>query len=273
MTRSDDPGSGEAKVAYTSAFIAKLELLWGEGFLSPGGPEEVALILEGLDLTGQRVLDIGCGIGGIDLLLVEAHGAASVLGIDVEMPVLERARARAKAAGLTERLDFRQVSPHQVAPGPLPLADDSFDLVFSKDAMVHIPDKAALYAEVLRVLRPGGVFAASDWMRGGEAPPSAEMRAWLRDISLDLDLVPQARAAAALEAAGFEDVRVTDRNAWYREEGQREVERLKGPLRTAVTGILGPATYETWVRGKEAAAALLQNGEFRPGHLRARKPA
>ena len=52
----------------------------------------------------------------------------------------------------------------QAPPGPLPFADASFDIVFSKDALLHVPDKDALFAEIFRVLKPGGVFAASDWM-------------------------------------------------------------------------------------------------------------
>lgn len=256
------------KESYGAPFIAKLELLWGDGFLSPGGREEVALILEGLDLTGLSVLDVGCGIGGIDVLLAQAHGAAQVLGLDVEDLVLERAAARARDAGLADRLSFRKV-----APGPFPLPDNGFDLVFSKDAMVHIPDKAALYAEVLRVLKPGGVFAASDWMRRDAAPPSDEMRGWLQEISLALDLGPLAEAEALLRQAGFEAVRVTNRNAWYRKEAAREVERLEGGLREPVIETLGREGYETWLSGKRKSVRLLESGEFCPGHLRARKPA
>ena len=53
-----------------------------------------------------------------------------------------------------------------VEPGPLPFADQSFDAVFTKDAIVHIPDKPPFYREVLRVLRPGGLFVGSDWLCG-----------------------------------------------------------------------------------------------------------
>ncbi len=258
----------EQREFYGAPFIAKLELLWGDGFLSPGGREEVALILEGLDLTGLTVLDVGCGIGGIDLLLVEEHGAARVLGIDVEDLVLEHAMARARDAGLADRLSFRKV-----APGPFPLADASFALVFSKDSLVHIPDKGALYAEVLRVLKPGGVFAASDWMRRDATPPSDEMKTWLQEISLALDLAPLDQAEALLRQAGFEAVEVTKRNAWYRSEAAREVERLEGGLREPVIEILGQAGYETWLSGKRKSVRLLERGEFCPGHLRGRKPA
>ena len=47
---------------YSESFVAGLEWIWGEGFMSPGGADEVLEILQGVDLTGKRVLDIGCGL-------------------------------------------------------------------------------------------------------------------------------------------------------------------------------------------------------------------
>ena len=46
---------------YDDRAIRFLEALWGEGFLSPGGPDEVRRIVEDIDFSGKRVLDIGCG--------------------------------------------------------------------------------------------------------------------------------------------------------------------------------------------------------------------
>ena len=71
----------EHYVEYDDDFVAVLEAMWGAGFLSPGGPEEVARIVEGLDLSGARVLDVGCGAGGCDLELALRHGAAEVVGV------------------------------------------------------------------------------------------------------------------------------------------------------------------------------------------------
>ena len=58
------------EIEYDDTLVAMLEMIWGEGFLSPGGAEEVALLLEGEYISGKKVIDIGCGIGGIDVLLV-----------------------------------------------------------------------------------------------------------------------------------------------------------------------------------------------------------
>ena len=82
---------------YPPKLITMLEAVWGQGFLSPGGPDEVARIIGTHDFTGKTVLDIGCGAGGIDLALVQNHGAGYVLGIDVEDPVLARLQGAAGA--------------------------------------------------------------------------------------------------------------------------------------------------------------------------------
>ena len=98
---------------YPEEFVAGLEWMWGEGWLSPGGPVEVAAILEGRSIRGQRVLDVGCGLGGVDVELVLTHGAAEVVGIDIEPRLLARARTLVARHGLEER-----ISLHHVQPGP-----------------------------------------------------------------------------------------------------------------------------------------------------------
>ncbi|MGI9351172.1 MAG: SAM-dependent methyltransferase, partial [Rhizobiaceae bacterium] len=65
-------------ILYDRSVIEFLEELWGEGFLSPGGPEEVARVVDGVDLKGKHVLDIGCGSGAISVLLASEFGAGKV---------------------------------------------------------------------------------------------------------------------------------------------------------------------------------------------------
>lgn len=259
-------GKGE-HVEYDDNMVGAIELLWGEGFLSPGGREEVALILDGLDLAGKSVLDVGCGTGGVDVLLVREHGADQVLGIDVEQPVLDQSIARARREGLADRLSFRKV-----APGAFPLEDESFDVVFSKDAMIHIGDKAALFAEVYRVLRPGGCFAASDWMCRDEEPPSAEMQHYLGVVGLTFGMHSPPVYRAALEAAGFERIELVDRNRWAAEILRRDYAMLSGPMFHQLKARVGDAA-DDFVELWRAGSAVMDSGELRPGHLRAFKPA
>ncbi|MEE9253622.1 MAG: methyltransferase domain-containing protein, partial [Pseudomonadales bacterium] len=158
---------------YTDEEIAEFEAMFGDGFLSPGGQVEVAKIVENISLAGKEVLDIGVGIGGPACLLIEKHGAARVTGIDVEDTVLRTAPQTVLRRDLQDRVILKRVEP-----GPLPFDDESFDVVFSKDAIIHIPDKGALFREIYRILKPGGCIAMSDWYRG-EEPLTEEMAAWL----------------------------------------------------------------------------------------------
>ena len=60
---------------HDDGYITFFEEVWGSGYLSPGGPDEVARIVDGLDCVGARVLDIGCGSDGITLSLACDHGS------------------------------------------------------------------------------------------------------------------------------------------------------------------------------------------------------
>ncbi len=111
MTSEDD-------LEYDADLVDGLELIWGEGFLSPGGPSEVAQILGDISVEGKHALDIGCGLGGPSCALVEHHNAAQVVAIDIEKPVIQKARDHAAARNLGERIDFRVVTPGQLCCAP-----------------------------------------------------------------------------------------------------------------------------------------------------------
>lgn len=253
---------------YDDRHIAFLERLWGDGYLSPGGIDEVRRVLAGLDLSGATVIDIGCGSGGITVGLARDFGAGRVIGLDVERPVCEAARRRVEGEGLAGRVEIRQVEP-----GPMPLPDGSADVVFSKDSIVHIADKEALARDVFRVLKPGGWLAASDWLIGHDGEPSPEMAAYIAAEDLDFGMASPARYASALEAAGFTDIRLTNRNPWYRHAAREELARLDGPERPEFDAILGPDEISRQIRTWRSMIVVLDKGEHCPHHLRARKPA
>ena len=252
---------------YGGTFVAGLEWMWGEGFLSPGGAGEVARIVADAPIAGARVLDVGCGLGAIDVLLVERFEAAHVTGIDVEAPLVARAAARVEAAELADRISIRRVSP-----GPFPFDDGSFDVVFSKDSMIHIPDKPALYADIHRVLAPGGWMVVGDWFGNGREPTGA-MREWLDAVGLTFTLESIEASAKLVEACGFVDVEWRDRNAWYAEAIHEEIEALAGDNYPRLVERLGAEAAAQRLESSTRKRAVVEGGELRPGHLRARKPA
>ena len=78
-----------------------LKTIWGEGFLSPGGTDEIDQILKGLDLKGKKVLDIGCGTGGAVFHMIEKYGVDEAIGIDPEPLVIETANDLAIKKGIS----------------------------------------------------------------------------------------------------------------------------------------------------------------------------
>ena len=259
--------SSNEDVEYTDDVIAELEWIFSEGFLSPGGREEVAKIVEDIDFEGKEVLDIGVGIGGPACALVEIHGAARVTGIDVEEPLLHKAAGLISSRGLQSRITLKQVNP-----GPLPFADESFDAVFSKDSIIHIPDKEALFKEVFRVLRPGGWVVMSDWYCG-EEPFTEEMLDWLETAGLSFAMTPIQNDESFLRKAGFVNCVTLDRNAWFADFTQKSVERLSGPEYTAIVAALGQEDADVILSQTKKRAAISSQGQLRPGHLCGRKPA
>jgi SAM-dependent methyltransferase len=250
---------------YDDTMVSFLELIYGDGFIAPGGAEEVNNLIKGVDLAGKLVLDIGCGVGGIDVMLARDHGC-DIIAVDVEAPLIERARQRAAAAGLAQRIDFRVVEP-----GPIPLEDEAVDIVFSKDVWIHILDKPALLADVFRVLRPGGLLVAADWCCGPE-PFSADMDYFFDLEGLTYSMATLDNYGVNLAACGFTGIELTDISDRFRALSQDQYERLKGPLNKPMRDLVGDKMADHFVENWRQLLVVIDNGELRPGHMRARKP-
>ncbi len=144
---------------YHDAMITLLETIWGKGFMAPGGDGNVAKQVDGLDLARKRVLDIGCGLGGPDHILAGKYGA-TVVGIDLEEHLIERAKASAVELGVDQQTEFLVVER-----GPLAFPEASFDVVLSSGAFTQIAEKQEMFEECRRVLKPGGSLTSYDWMK------------------------------------------------------------------------------------------------------------
>jgi arsenite methyltransferase len=120
---------------------------------------------------GQVVLDLGCG-AGTDLLIaaqmVGPEGRA--IGIDMTATMLDRARESASEMGL------QNVELHQGLIESLPLPDESIDVVISNGVIDLVPDKDAVFAEIDRVLRPGGRLQVADVIIHTEVSEDARKR-------------------------------------------------------------------------------------------------
>jgi len=122
--------------------------------------------LQHLELAaGETVVDLGSGAGIDALIAARAVGPKGrVIGIDMTPEMLEAARANAARAGV-EHVEFREGRLEH-----LPVDDATVDAVTSNCVINLVPDKAAVFAEIARVLRPGGRLVVSDIVLDDELP-------------------------------------------------------------------------------------------------------
>jgi len=144
----------------------------------------------------MHLLDVGCGIGGPARYLAETY-ECRITGVDLTDEFVEVARALTDRCGLDDRIDF-----HQASALALPFDEGSFDAAYMIHVGMNIEDKHTLFAEVWRVLKPGGRFVVYDIMRVGDAPLNYPMP-WAMNKETSFVETP-GFYNKTLSAAGFE---------------------------------------------------------------------
>ena len=257
----------EEALEYDDDMIALLEAVWGEGFMSPGGTAEVDRILDGLDLTGLSVLDIGCGLGGATLHVARRYDVATIVGIDIEDNLIEACRKSASRAGLSEKVRFTRV-----VPGPLPAAMPVSTWSSARTRSFTSRTSTGWPVTSSAVSSPADGSRPVIGLAGYAGAPSAAMQAYIDAEGLDFGLASAAVYEKALTEAGFMDIEIVDRNEWYRSEARRELERLTGVLYAELEAIVGRAFLDREIKVWERMIVVLDQGELRPTHFRGRKP-
>jgi len=161
--------------------------------------------------SGQHVLDVGCGIGGPARLLAKTTGCR-VTGLDLTPHFI------ATAKDFTERTHQTNDIVFQVGSATaLPFASHTFDAAWHIHMSMNVADKAAMYAEIFRTLKPGARFAMYDPIRGPHDTPTYPVP-WAATPATSF-LVPQDDMIALIDTAGFRAISVTDVTpeglAWY----------------------------------------------------------
>jgi arsenite methyltransferase len=141
-----------ADLGYPPDLLARVPEGSAESFAGVANPFSLGLLH-----PGERVLDLGCGAGTDTLVAAQMVGPeGSVTGIDMTEEML------AKARGSVAELSVTNVELVAGEAESLPFADESFDVVISNGVIDLIPDKDAVFAEIHRVLTPGGRIQIAD---------------------------------------------------------------------------------------------------------------
>jgi len=169
-----------------------------------GGRKATTYAVDKMSLRGdEHVLDVGCGIGGA-VRYVAAEKGCQVTGIDLTPEFIDTARALTEMVGGVAGTAFDVASALAI-----PFEAETFDAALTIHVAMNIYDRPALYAEVARVLKPGGRFCMYDVMSLG-AGDIAFPVPWAQSPETS-HLTTVAETRAHLEGAGFDVVDTDDR--------------------------------------------------------------
>jgi ubiquinone/menaquinone biosynthesis C-methylase UbiE len=168
----------------------------------------------------QHVLDVGSGLGGASRYLAQTYGC-SVTGLDLTDEYCEVARLLADRLGLRSRVTYQQGNALD-----MPFDDATFDIVWTQHASMNIQNKARLYHEIARVLKPEGVLALYDVLAGPGGPVHLPAP-WAGDASISFLIAPEI-LRLHLEQAGFRTLTWRETTAAARDFFKQLVERSQG---------------------------------------------
>jgi ubiquinone/menaquinone biosynthesis C-methylase UbiE len=174
-----------------------------ESFAGCGNPTALASLKE-----GEVVLDLGSGAGLDAFLAAEKVGKTGrVIGVDMTLEMLQKARDNAVKLGVTN-VEFRQGDIEA-----LPVEDGSVDVIISNCVINLAPDKAKVFREAFRVLRPGGRLMVSDIVLKGDL--SEEERESIQSYTGCVGgAIPEEEYLQRLRDAGFGEVEVVERSGF-----------------------------------------------------------
>jgi phosphoethanolamine N-methyltransferase len=204
---------------YSRTSILRYEKIFGEHYISTGGAETTDNFCRRLGNSlrpGARVLDVGSGIGGAAFHLATAFGAR-VTGIDLAEEMVAIALERAQELGLSNEVNFILGDVLET-----PFAD-KFDIIWSRDALMHVPDKPRLFARLYSLLDDGGRIVITDYARG-KTPASPAFEEYITKTGYHV--VEPEQYGQLLEGAGFEEVEVIDATDTFVDILRRESKRL-----------------------------------------------
>ena len=188
--------SADVQAVYAGPEGRLWELLMGEQIHIGGFQSSMDLAERARIAPDSHGIDLCCASGAGMRFLVRFRKVASMIGVDMTSEMLELAQRRCQEEGLSRQITFLEA---EVCNTRLPAGE--CDFVWGEDAWCYVENKAGLVKEAIRLLKPGGTIAFTDWMEGTSELSAAEAEHFLGFMKFP-NLLQLDEYASALKAAG-----------------------------------------------------------------------
>jgi len=204
----------QARYSYTH--ILRYEQIFGEDFVSTGGINTTKEMVKQLAIKkGEKILDVGCGIGGSAFHFVQNYGA-QVEGLDLSSNMIELARKK------NQQYKIPDINFYVADATKIELKESSFDIVYSRDTILHIPPKRELFTKFFKWLKPGGRLLITDYCCGPYDQWQDDYQSYIDERGYTMLTVED--YGKLLSDVGFKDVQAVNKTDDFLKILQSEVD-------------------------------------------------
>ncbi len=164
------PGAGRT---WNADRLAAVELIWGKGFIWPGGAEHALSLVKPTTLDpAMQVLDLSAGLGGADRAIVDEFGIW-MTGLEASKELAEEGMQQSTMAGMAKKAPISHYDPEAAD-----LPEDKFDRVFARETFFRVRMKEQLFESIQQTLKEGGEFLFTDYVLRREGAKSEAIDRW-----------------------------------------------------------------------------------------------
>ena len=255
---------------YSRKSILRYEKIFGKTYVSTGGEATTAEFCAEMGLeAGMKILDVGAGIGGSAFFMAKAFGV-TVEGVDLSSNMVDIAREN--LCKMSEDVQ-KNVSFRVEDATSMEYPENYYDIVYSRDTILHIADKKSLFQNFFKTLKPGGRVVITDYCRGdlaklGKDDYGQDFKDYVAERGYHLLTVDQ--YGQVLADAGFSSVDAQDRTKQFIDILHRELEDFR-KIREEVVEEYSVEDFDHICEGWEEKVVRCNSGDQAWGYFVGKK--